>query len=1077
MDCSVNQEKCNNLQPLSELIANNEDWLMYRILEYAKQRGYTQYTSTLAEAWRVSICGLSDPMLEAIANHAGIPELDPNADYTNDPITSFGIIEAQRHRTRGVTLSLFLGLMKYYRQAYLDLLELGNFTQKQTKLFELFINRFYDRIELGFCVEWISLTESDKLEELQEKNRVLTNEKNKYLTIFESINECIFLFDNNHNLINLNEEAAKTFSNLQISGSLYYGINTEKIELPWLNQRIIQLNQENKIEDYFTINVNSNYGEIWVNVKLQKMLDVSEKFTGTVVICSNITELITSKEQLIEAQHIGHFGNWSWNLQTGELNWSKEVYAIFGEDIETFKPDYNNFLAKIYSEDLELFKQLEKEALATGNNYKIDYRIFAKNGLKWINHQAFITCKVDNKSTQIIGIIQDITERKEIEIALQESEAKLKTIININVNALMVINQEGRVLFVNPAAEKIFDKKAELLLGNIIGLPLVTGESTEVAIPQKNGQLIIADMRITPIYWEKENAYLAVLVDLTKRKEAEAKLTIFYKACEQSPASIVITNYQGNIEYVNPKFEIITGYSKDEVLGKNPRVLKSGYTSNDEYVGLWKTLSSGQEWYGEFHNRKKNGEFFWEYASISPIKDENNHITHYVAVKEDITKKKKDQELLSHQANYDSLTDLPNRLLGIDRLKQEMAKADRNRKYIGVIFLDLDHFKNVNDTLGHKYGDELLILSSQRLTHCLRKTDTVARLGGDEFLIIISALDSPYECKAIACKLVTTMQQSFLLAGEEIFISASIGITIYPDDANNIEILMQNADMAMYEAKKKGRNNFQFFTSILNEAAQKRMLQETHLRHALNRQELYLVYQPIINLKTKKVVGAETLMRWHNPQLGQVSPLDFIAVAEETGLIIDLGKWLLETVCQQLSTWHKNGFLINIAVNLSPRQFRCLDLPETIAEIVGSHGIKPEYIKLEITEQLLLEDVPSAKESLFRLQEMNFSLSMDDFGTGYSSLSYLKKYPFSVLKIDKSFITDIPNNEDAQALVKTIIAMANGLKLQVVAEGIETKEQLIFLEKESCHYGQGYLFSPPLNSDLFTDYLQKKYQI
>ncbi len=1073
------QTSFNKLQPLSDLIASHEDWLMYRILEYAKDRGYTKYTSTLAEAWRVSICGLSEPLIRAIKDNYNTLELEPEANYSEDPIASFGITQAQRHRSRGITLSLFLGLMKYYRQSYLDLLELGNFKPQQIKEFELFIHRFFDRIELGFCVEWISLTENSKLEELQETNRLLTNEKNKYLTVFESINEAIFLLDTDNQIINLNEKAAQLFTDLDISGSFYYALSDTKIELPWLINQVIYFNKNQKKEDRFELEIETNQGSRYFEIKLKQMLDVSEKFLGIVVICNDITELLESQkeikenqENLMQIQHISHFGNWNWDLQTDKIYWSREVYILLEEDPKTFKPDHNLFLNKIYPLDLEAFKQREKEAIITCQNFAIDFRILTKNNeIRWLHQQSFVMANSAHQAIKLMGIIQDITDRKKSEIALQESEVRLRTIINTNVNGLIVINQEGKVLFVNPAGEEIFGKKSENLLGNLVGLPLVTGESTEVAIPHKNGKLVIAQMRVVPIPWKSQEAFLASLVDITELKQTEEKFKMLYQACEQSPASIVITNAEGNIEYVNPKFENLTGYTKNEVIGKNPRILKSGDTSDSEYRHLWDQLMAGKEWHGEFHNKKKNGEYYWEFASISSLKNEHDQITHFVAVKEDITQRKKAEKLLAHQANYDPLTDLPNRTLGMDRLQQAMILVQRNNKYLGVIFLDLDHFKIINDTLGHKYGDQLLIFAAKRLRNCLRKTDTVCRLGGDEFLIIITDLESPNQCEFIAKKLLNTLQKPFILQGEEIFISASIGITIYPEDSHDLENLMQNADMAMYSAKRQGRNNFQFFTSILNEEAQKRMLRENYLRNALKKEEIYIAYQPFIDLQTEKVIGAEALMRWHNVYLGLVSPMEFIPIAEETGLIIDLGEWLLEKVCHQISIWHGQGHLLKIAINLSPRQFRADNLLENIINITQKNGISPHYLELEITEQLLLEDVPGAKDLLIELNQKNFTVSMDDFGTGYSSLSYLQKYPFKVLKIDKSFINDIPYDRDAIALVKTIIKMAHGLNLKVVAEGIESEAQLRFLQAEGCDCGQGYFFSHPLISSDFIKFL------
>ncbi len=823
------------LQPLADLIVTHEQWLMNRIQKYAIKHKYAEYTSTLPKAWQVSICKLSEPLIRAIAEYQEIPELEPYHNHQQDTITEVGIIQARHYSRLGINFSLLLGLMKDYRQSYVDLLELGNFQSEEKNTYTLFINRFFDRLELGFCSEWTELTAEKKILELQQKN-----------------------------------------------------------------------------------------------------IDLSTD--------------------------------------------------------------------------------------------------------------------------------------------LAETEEKLNAIVNFNVNGLIITDRQGKILFINPAGEQILNSKAQEILGEDFGIPLNFQTSTEIAIPHKKGQLLIAEMNVIPIFWKKKRAYLVSLVDVTKRKEIEEKLKFLYQASEQSPASIIITNSEGKIVYVNSKFEKTTGYLREEVIGENPRILKSGHYDTQTYTKLWETISSGEEWHGEFHNRKKNGELFWEAASISPIKDENDIVTYYVAVKEDITEKKAQQELLSYQANYDALTDLPNRLFGMRRLKQEIANANRNKYSVALIFLDLDHFKEINDTLGHQYGDELLVIASERFRSCLRESDTVARLGGDEFLIIISSLSSPLQGEIITSKLLHAMGQPFMLAGEERFISASIGVTFYPQDSDNIPTLMQNADLAMYAAKKKGRNNCQFFNEQMNVVAQKKMLEESYLRQALKNDELSLVYQPIINLQTKQVIGVESLMRWHSDYLGDVSPRDFIAIAEETGLIMELGKWLLETVCQQILMWQKKGIDIYVSINFSPRQFRDLNLQKEILATVNKYGVELGYIKLEITEQLLLEEIIIVQDLLFDLDSAEFDLFLDDFGTGYSALSYLRKYPFQAIKIDRSFVMDIEKSSEVKALIKTMIAMAHHLDLLVIAEGIETEEQLFFLESEHCFAGQGYLLSHPLTADNLGDFVKKDSQ-
>lgn len=673
---------------------------------------------------------------------------------------------------------------------------------------------------------------------------------------------------------------------------------------------------------------------------------------------------------------------------------------------------------------------------------------------------------------ETIAVVRDISDRKHTELALREAQERLRTIILTNPDGLVILDPQGKVLFVNPAAESLFDRKVEDLIGEVLGIPIVLNNSSEIEILQPTGKLVITRIQLVKIIWEEQIAFLASLVDVTDLRQAQEQLKILYQATEQSPVSVVITDAEGKIEYVNAKFEQITGYARQEVIGQNPRILKSGEMYQEEYEQLWQTITLGQEWHGEFHNKKKNGEVFWEAASISPIKNEEGIITHFVGIKEDITQRKTQEAILAYQANYDSLTGLPNRFLAIDRLKQAILQAEREKKRVAVMFIDLDHFKDVNDTLGHEYGDVLLQQVSERLRKCLRKSDTVARLGGDEFLIIISHLKQPSHCKVISTKILSALEKPFNLLGEEAFISASIGITLYPDDGNDVNVLMRNADTAMYLSKRGGRNEFNFYTMGMNEAALTRVRLENLLRHALKKNELYIVYQPIIEFNSGKVVGAEALLRWNNSELGQINPDQFIPIAEETGLINELGAWVISQACQEVVNWQVQETPIWVAVNLSPRQFRESKLVKIITDAIADNGITNHCLELEITEKLLLEDFPGSKGIINQLHQMDFRLSIDDFGTGYSALSYLMKFSFNRLKIDRSFITDLSHNQEALGLVKTIIAMGHALKLQVIAEGVETSEQADILKAEGCDYAQGYFFSPPIPSEEFRGYLQ-----
>lgn len=563
-----------------------------------------------------------------------------------------------------------------------------------------------------------------------------------------------------------------------------------------------------------------------------------------------------------------------------------------------------------------------------------------------------------------------------------------------------------------------------------------------------------------------------VLIDITESKKHEETLRKLSMAVEQSPASVIITDHNGTIEYVNPKFIEVTGYSFDDVVGKNPRILKSGYTTDEQYKRLWKTIAAGEEWRGEFYNKKKNGELFWEYASISPIKDAQGIITHFIASKEDVTKRKEFEKRLVHQANFDSLTDLPNRILAFDRVSQAMSRAKRERQSVAVMFIDLDQFKKVNDTLGHSIGDELLIKAAHRLIASVRQSDTVARLGGDEFLVILPDLDAMTHSTVVAQKILESFSEAFVLGNNEVFVTASIGISIYPNDGTDPHVLLRNADAAMYKAKEDSRNTFRFFTQEMNEKAIERMAMEAHLRHVLERGELFLEYQPILNQKGF-VTGAEALLRWKSYEFGVVYPQQFIPLAEETGFIKPIGAWVLGVACKQMKIWQSQFEMpLRITVNVSARQFKGGDFIDTISWALHESRLAPETLELEITEGLLMDIDPQTTKIIEDINAMGVRLSIDDFGTGYSSLIYLNKFPFQTLKIDRNFVAELNKNSKNTAVCSAIIAMAHSLGLMVISEGVETEEQLKVLQRYKCDWFQGYLFSKAVAPEAFYEYTE-----
>ncbi len=562
------------------------------------------------------------------------------------------------------------------------------------------------------------------------------------------------------------------------------------------------------------------------------------------------------------------------------------------------------------------------------------------------------------------------------------------------------------------------------------------------------------------------------------RQAAEDALYLHQRAIEASTNPMMITSANApeySIEYVNPAFERITGYSAAEVIGRSPRFLHKNDGDQHGLNEIRDALGEQREGLAVLRNYRKDGTLFWNELHIAPVRDEDGVVRHFVATQYDITEVKKYEAELQHLANHDTLTGLPNRALLRDRLRQSIAYSARSALPMWLVFVDLDRFKLVNDSLGHKAGDEMLREIAVRLQSSVRKTDTVARLGGDEFVLIL--LERPDglagQGAATVQRIMDTVAQPLMIEGHEFFPTCSMGVAVYPTDGNDPETLMTHADVAMYRAKELGRNNFQFYAAAMNAQTLERLHMESELRHALARDEFVLHYQPQVDLRSGRVVGMEALLRWNHPEFGMVSPASFIGLAEETGLIDQIGTWVLRTACAQNKAWQLGGMRnLCVAVNLSARQFGKVDLTRSIKDILHETKLAPKYLEIELTESMVMTDVECAISTLRELKAIGVKLSIDDFGTGYSSLSYLKRFPIDVLKIDRSFVRDIALDTDDAAIVASIISLSHNLKLNVIAEGVETKEQLTYLRQHGCDEMQGYYFSKPVSAERFEQILK-----
>ncbi len=558
--------------------------------------------------------------------------------------------------------------------------------------------------------------------------------------------------------------------------------------------------------------------------------------------------------------------------------------------------------------------------------------------------------------------------------------------------------------------------------------------------------------------------------ELGARQRMEQRLRQTATVFDNTIEGVIVTDAKGDIVTVNPAFVEITGYTEAEVLGRNPRFLQSGRHEQQFYITLWSALETVGRWQGEVWNRRKNGEVYPQWLTISVVRDKGE-IVNYVAVFSDLSQIKESQRLLDQLVHFDPLTNLPNRLLFEARLRHAITQCQRSGGHLGVLFLDLDQFKNVNDTLGHAMGDKLLRAAARRLSRALRQQDTVARLGGDEFAVVLENLSRPRDAALVAQKIHTEFARPFELDKGGAFITASVGIGLYPDDGNAAQDLLRNAETAMYQAKELGRNHYAFYTRELTEQAIERFTLENHLRYALERDELVLYYQLQLSLdefNDARIVGGEALVRWRHSELGLVQPSRFIPLAEETGMIVAIGRWVLNAACAQAKSWQDQGLPpVRISVNLSGRQILRDDIVDTVSQALKSTGLAPQFLELEITESSMMAHTQKAMTNLQALKSLGVSLAIDDFGTGYSSMSYLKRFAVDRLKIDRSFVRDIPMDSHDEAITRAIIAMGHNLQLSVVAEGVETSAQHSFLALHGCDEMQGYLFSPPVPAEEF----------
>ncbi|MES9960466.1 MAG: PAS domain S-box protein [Sedimenticola sp.] len=839
---------------------------------------------------------------------------------------------------------------------------------------------------------------------------------------------------------------------------------------------------------------------VWVSLTASPMWAEGEIPDYHIIVVKDITERKSTEAELQktvvllnEAERLGKIGSWEYDVAR-DIGWmSDNEFRMHGiQRSETFA--YEEHLACVHPEDREKHDKAFREALGSKTlQFNHEYRLLASSGkVSELLTRARIERNEEGEAIRVFGTDQEITQRKAFERALRQREARYRQLFTQNKAVeLLVDPEDGTIVDANNAAASYYGySRDELLHLNISDINILGAEEEQEEMARareekrdhfffkhrlKSGEVRDVEVHSGPIALQERTVLYSIVHDVTDRVQAERRLRQAAVAFENTAEGVMITNADKRILSVNRAFTEITGYSESEVIGETPQILSSGRQDRDFYRQMWGSLKSTGRWQGEIWNRRKNGEIYPEWLTISSVNDLQGNVQNYVGVFADITTIKRSQDELEYLAHHDPLTDLPNRLLFNARLKHAFERARREKHQVAVLFLDLDRFKNVNDSFGHPVGDELLKRVAARLIQDVREADTVSRFGGDEFAVLIEVVEDTDDVAKVANKLIASLKEPFNLKGRETFITASIGIALYPEDGLNASKLLRNADAALYVAKDEGRNTYRYYSRRMTIAARDRLTLEGALRKAIDKRELEVWYQPQVSMRSRELIGVEALVRWNRPGHGLISPVEFIPLAEETGLIIPMGELIMIMACEQVMSWRNAGkFRGRLAVNIAGPQMERGNIVETVQRILAEVGMPASLLELEITESFIMGNAEEALQTVQSLKDLGVTTSIDDFGTGYSSLSYLKRLPVDALKIDQGFVHDLPDDPEDAAIARAVIALGNSLGYTVIAEGVETEAQRKFLLDEQCDLAQGYLFSPPMSAADFELWIENR---
>lgn len=827
-------------------------------------------------------------------------------------------------------------------------------------------------------------------------------------------------------------------------------------------------------------------------------------YTGTLTDVTVRVQIEQRQRELDEklklAVSSANIGFWDWDIPGKRVFYSREFKQQVGYREDEIGDDYSEWQSRLHPEDAgRVLKQLRDCLSNPDKEYHAEFRLRHRDGgYRWILSRGQLTRDTDGNPDHFYGSHVDVTYLKEAELLARENQARLKHLLSSTPTVLYsTILKYDRMVpqWVSDSITTIFGYSVEEAMhpgfwekhlhpGDreqcLQRMELLSEKDHlvhEYRFLHKEGHTLYVhdELKILRDETGKVHEVIGCWSDISEQHEQLERIRLLACAFDNTSEGMMVTDLNTEILFVNKALEEMTGYSEEELLGNTPQLFRSGRHDHLFYEVMWDHILKTGRWSGEVWNRRKNGEIYPVWMSINAVYDEQQQPSHYIGISTDITRLKDTESQLQHLAHYDPLTDLPNRLLFQSRVEHAIQHANRHENRLGIMVVDLDDFKKINDSLGHPIGDELLVAVSGRWRKRLRQEDTLARLGGDEFVLLIENMQKADDAGNIARDLLACLSSPFKLStGDEVYVEASIGISLFPDDGQSADDLLRDADTALYRSKETGRNNFNYFTIELGASAVERLELETALRHGIERNELVLHYQPKIHIANGEICGAEALVRWNRPGHKLVTPDKFISLAERTGLIIPLGEWVIRQVCRQLRDWIDAGNEpVRVAVNISVQQFRDRQLHEFISRTLARHDIEPQWFEIEITESTLMANPDEVITILTRLREMGIHIALDDFGTGYSNIAYLTSFPIDMLKIDASFVSNLENSPHAVKLINSVIKLAKSMDLLTLAEGVETGAQLDRLREFECDEMQGYYFSKPLPEAEFIELLRE----